>query len=119
MFIQGLEQAQQPTLRRELVVVNKGDEVAMGIFDRFVACQRDILSALYAILHREGRDGCEFRHNRLGRPQTVVVNNDERIREELTCDLARELLQQAFEELRPLVSANAHTNVLVFSYQGV
>src|SRR5437867_1291901 len=113
-FITGLEQSQQPSSGRKLVVVDEGDKVPVRVLNGLVPRQRDILPRLHAVLDRNTRRSRKVPHHCFARLQMIVVGNHDRIREQSARILTVELLQQAFEKARTLIRANAHADMLRF-----
>src|SRR5271157_2723097 len=81
IFVAGLEQRQQPTLRRELVVVDESDQVFGSVLDGLIPRQGDILLRLHAVVDRNSRSSREVRHQGLRRLQLIVVGHHDRISE--------------------------------------
>ena len=106
-----LEQGQQPPFARKLVVVEEGEEFAVGAADRGVPRQGDVLARLDTIGHRHRRRRRKLDDQRLGRLQAVVVGDDDRIREPSARLLLPQGLEQPPQQLRALVRADADRDV--------
>jgi len=81
----GIEQVQEPSRGRELIVVDKGDEVSIGLLDCFVSSQANALARLDKVLDRYGGGSGELKDAAFGRRCGVVVDNSNRDGEPVVC----------------------------------
>jgi hypothetical protein len=114
IVLTGIEQSQQPILRRKLIVVDQSDEIAAGVFDCLIARSRDTLLRLHTILDWDAALSGKLRHRSSCRLQLIVVGNHNGESESTVGSLASQLLQQSLQALGPLISADANTDMIHF-----
>ncbi len=88
----GCHQRQKPLSCRELVVIDEGDVVPVGVFDGFVSCQGDTLTRLDTVPNRELRNSPESQYYGFSRSQMIIVGNNNRVGEQASGFLVIEFL---------------------------
>src|SRR3984957_4093355 len=86
-----LEEIQQPIAGRKFVVIDKGNQIAVGVLHCFVPRQGNILPGLDAVHHSQLRRTGKIVNWPLCGCHAVIVGNNNRIREQALCPLIFEL----------------------------
>jgi hypothetical protein len=80
-----LKKLKQPLIRREFIVVNKGNEITSSVFYSFIPRQGDISFLLNAVINFEPGLGLNLANRRQSRLLRIVIRYDNRKRESTLC----------------------------------
>ena len=110
----GDKQSAEPLFGGKLVVIDEGNEIPGRVLERPISRQCDILFGFGTIGDANRGRGGEFRDNLLCGFRSVIIHHDHRKSEQTVAALATQSLQEPPQELRSLIGANAHTDMVDF-----